>query len=75
MPAVAALDDLGFRGAAQRLLVEGVGDDLADGLGHAPVVEDLLDVQVEQRRPRSRQLRQAQASTSTRYSGAARAAT
>ena len=49
VPSVAALHDLKFGAAAQRLLIEGVGDDLAGGLGYAPVVEDLFDVEVEKR--------------------------
>ena len=49
VPAVAPLDDLWFGSAAERLLVERVRDDLADRLGHAPVVEDLLDIEVEKR--------------------------
>ena len=49
MPSVAALEDLGLRRAAERLLVEGVGDHLSDGFGHAPVVQDLFDVEVEKR--------------------------
>ena len=48
VPAVAALDDLWLGRAAERLLVEGVGDDLAHSLGDAPMVEDLLDVEVKQ---------------------------
>ena len=48
VPPVAPFDDLWFGRTAERVLVERVGDDLADRFGHAPVVEDLLDVQVEE---------------------------
>src|SRR4029077_12645937 len=48
VPTVAALHDLRFSGAGQGLLVERVGDDFADRLRYAPVVENLLDVEVEE---------------------------
>jgi hypothetical protein len=73
VPAVAPLDDLRLGGAAQRVLVEGVGDDLTNGFRNSPVVEDLLDVEVEQRLAVA--YFAAQASISTRYSGTAGAAT
>jgi hypothetical protein len=47
VPPVLAFDDLGLGGAAERLLIQGVGDDLPYRLGQAPVIEDLLDVEVE----------------------------
>ena len=50
VPPVATLDDARLGRAAECLLVERVGDHFADRLGHAPVVEDLLDVEVEERR-------------------------
>ena len=43
---IAVLTSPGSRKARN---IERVGDDLADGLGHAPVVEDLFDVEVEER--------------------------
>ena len=50
MPSVATLDDAWLGRAAECLLVERVGDHLADRLGHVPVIEDLLDIQVEEGR-------------------------
>src|SRR5581483_4564244 len=52
VPTVLALRDLDLGRPRQRLLVERVRDDLAHRLGHVPVVEDLLDVEVEERRLR-----------------------
>jgi hypothetical protein len=41
------LEDLRGATSGEELLVEGVGDDLADRLGDRPVFEDLFGVEVE----------------------------
>lgn len=42
------LGDHRFDGPGESVLVEGVGDDLADREGHRPVLQHPLDVQVEE---------------------------
>ena len=46
-PAVSVPEDLRFAGLCERLLIEGVGDHLPQGVYHRPVLKHPLDVEVE----------------------------